>query len=87
MKAEFEIVFASPESARKALRVIRTKEISGKVKVSLSVEKNVLNARIEAKGFAPLRARITSMLRDLKVVFDAISIVEKGKKNKNKNKR
>ena len=76
MKAELEIDFKTPAHAKKALGVIKSKEFSDKVRMSLSAKGAVLVIRIQATGFAALRARITSLLRDVKVVMDAISLVK-----------
>ena len=77
LKAEFEIDFATPALAKKALETIKAKEFSVKASVLLSVRGSVLKARIEGKGFAALRARTTSFLRDVKIVFDAIALAKK----------
>lgn len=77
MKAEFEIDFATPALAKKALETIEAKEFSDKARVLLSASGSVLKARIEGKGFAALRARTTSFLRDVKIVFDAIALAKK----------
>ncbi|MEM4255279.1 MAG: KEOPS complex subunit Pcc1 [Candidatus Norongarragalinales archaeon] len=77
MKAEVEIIFASPAHAKKAVGIIKTKEFSDKASVRLSAKGATLTARVDAKTFSALRARTTSLLRDLKVVFDAISLVPK----------
>jgi len=77
LKAELEVEFSNAGHARKALKIIKTKEFSDKASVFLSVSGSRLKARIEGKGFAALRARTTSFLRDLKAVFDAISLAEK----------
>ena len=82
MKAEIEIEFKNPVHASKALKIIKAKEFSDKVSTSFSVKGNAFKAKIEGKNFAALRARTTSLLRDLKVVFDAISLVESTKAKK-----
>ncbi|MFH1056740.1 MAG: KEOPS complex subunit Pcc1 [Candidatus Micrarchaeota archaeon] len=79
MKALLEIDFETPALARKALGIIKAKEFSDKATLSLSVKGSVLRAEVGGKGFAALRARVTSFLRDAKVVFDAISLVESKK--------
>ena len=84
MKSEIEIEFKTPIHAAKALKIIRAKEFSDKVSASLSVKGNAFRAKVEGKNFAVLRARTTSLLRDLKVVFDAISLVEHDKVKKKK---
>ena len=43
--------------------------------VSFAVKGSALHVNVDAKNFASLRARLTSLLRDLKVVFDAIQLV------------
>lgn len=77
MEAEIEIEFKTRELAQKALKILKGKEVSDKVKISYSVEGKVLEVEVEAKSFAVLRARVTSLLRDLKVVLDSIALVEK----------
>lgn len=77
LKAELEIDFATEKLAKKALKIITAKEFSDKASLSLSTRGSVLKARIEGKGFAALRARTTSFLRDVKVVFDAIALAGK----------
>jgi tRNA threonylcarbamoyladenosine modification (KEOPS) complex Pcc1 subunit len=84
MKATLEIGFKSPDHVKKALKIIKAKEFSDKVSATLSVKGKILRAKIEGENFAALRARTTSLLRDLKVVFDAISLVEATKTKKKK---
>ena len=75
-KGVIEMEFESPAQARKALKIIKTKEFSEKISLSLKAKGNKLEATVKSKSFALMRARITSLLRDLKVVLDSIALVK-----------
>ncbi|MBU1197218.1 CTAG/PCC1 family protein [Candidatus Micrarchaeota archaeon] len=80
MNASFEIEFSSAKHAKHALQVIKSDQSS---KVVLSVKaapKNpkAIYCRIESHSFAALRARATSLLRDVKIARDTFAFIEKG---------
>lgn len=74
MKATLEIDFDSPELARKAALVVGA-EADKRSSLSSRVDKSVLVLHITASGFAALRARVTSALRDIRVFLDAAAVV------------
>lgn len=79
-KAGFEVSFESPEHAAKAMRVLKTREISDRASLKLKVSGSKLVASVEGSGFSALRARSVSFLRELKLVFDAISLAKQKKR-------
>lgn len=80
MNASFEIDFATPSQAKRALVILKPSD-SG-AKGTLSVKKipgkpASLYYIVTAPSFAVLRARVTSLLRDLKVAQDAFEFVDR----------
>ncbi|HII39287.1 TPA: hypothetical protein HA318_04780 [Candidatus Micrarchaeota archaeon] len=81
MKAVIETGFANANAAKKALSVMKTtspkaedEDDSAAVKraeVTFSCKGSSLHCVVSAKDFTALRARVTSLLRDLRVVYDA----------------
>ncbi len=78
--AEFEISFESPSHAGKAMRILKTREFSDRASLSLKVSGSKLVARVEGTGFSALRAKSVSFLREVKLVFDAISLAKPKKR-------
>ena len=79
MKALLEIDFDSPQLARKAALVVGC-EVDKRSSLSYRVDKSVLVLHIAASGFAPLRARVNSVLRDIRVFLDAAAVISHGVK-------
>ncbi len=77
MKATFEIEFKDKEEAGNALKVIKPQKGRNTTLHVLHRGGNKLQYIIEADSFSPLRARSTSLLRDLKVMK---TVFEKAKK-------
>ena len=79
MKAVFEIEFKDSKEINNALKIIRP-EKSRNVVLHVLHKKSSSNVQyiIEAPAFSPLRARSTSLLRDLKIM---LTVFEKGKKS------
>jgi hypothetical protein len=69
MKATFEIEFESEKEADDSLKIIQSQEGKNAMLHVLHKKgaKSVLYI-IEAKAFSPLRARSTSLLRDIKIM-------------------
>lgn len=75
MNALLQVEFPDAKRASKALKILRTKELFDKSKAEMRVKGNVLLIEVEARSYAPLRARVTSVMREIKIVLDAVSIV------------
>jgi len=75
VRAVIEVRFPSPELARAVLKALETK--GERARVDAGVEKNVVRIKITATDFPALRARTTSALRDLKILYDAINMKER----------
>ncbi|MBI5224827.1 hypothetical protein HY989_03070 [Candidatus Micrarchaeota archaeon] len=74
MKSEFEIGFKTKEERDRALNVIKpAKNLNIELHVLQKGETSILYS-IGAKTFSQLRARSTSLLRDLKIM---LSVFEK----------
>ncbi|MFQ5573598.1 MAG: CTAG/PCC1 family protein [Nitrosopumilaceae archaeon] len=80
MKAAIELSFASAQDAHKALKALKQKELNSKSKITLRCKENKITAKIEAERFALLRARTSGFLRNAKIVFDVIGLVQSEKK-------
>ncbi len=76
MKAIFQIDFPSAKQAADAMKIIKA-EKGRNTDLTVSHEKgsDKIIYTITASSFSPLRARSTSLLRDLKVM---LSVFEKG---------
>lgn len=72
-----EIGFDSEKDAHIFYRVLGEREESKKTIFSLQKVGKKLVFKIVSSTYAGLRARTTTLLRDLKAVFDVRSIVEK----------
>lgn len=79
MKAVFEIDFADGRQARQALKAMQFAGKSKRAQVHVTLKKGNGRATIiytiSADSFSALRARATSLLRDVKVAKDAFAVV------------
>jgi len=72
VRAEISVPMASPRQAGMALKAVGGDGFeTSRASLSLSVSASTLNAVVSAKDFAALRARTTSLFRDLKVFLDS----------------
>ncbi|MFH1257500.1 MAG: KEOPS complex subunit Pcc1 [Candidatus Micrarchaeota archaeon] len=77
MKSTFEIDFKDKKQAEDALKVIRPqKGRNTTLHVLHKKESNSITYVIDAESFSPLRARSTSLLRDLKIMFNVLEKAE-----------
>jgi len=89
VKAVIETDFVDEKTAEKALRVIksavpRAEEEEDQPAIersSLKAESsgNKLSCEVSAKDFTALRARVTSLLRDLRIIYDAEAVCRESK--------
>ncbi len=75
MNALLQVEFPDRRLAAKALKILRTRDLPGKSAVEMRVKENALLVAVDSASYSSLRARVTSVLREIKLVFDAISIV------------
>ncbi len=69
LKSDFEIDFKTKEEMERALKIIKpAKNLNIELHVLQKGEKSILYS-ISAKTFSQLRARSTSLLRDLKIML------------------
>ncbi|MEW5955632.1 MAG: KEOPS complex subunit Pcc1 [Candidatus Micrarchaeota archaeon] len=81
MKAVIETGFADEKTAEKALRVLKSalpeaededdKPALGRASLKVERKGKNLCAEVNAKDFTALRARVTSLFRDLRIIYDA----------------
>lgn len=78
MKCNFEIPFSSEKSAKNALKVLTETEsiLSDRSKAQFTVKGKIVHIIVEAGDFTALRAKCTTLLRDLKVIIDTNTIIE-----------
>lgn len=77
MKAVFEIEFEDIKEAKDALKIIQSqKSRNATLHVLHKTGSREVSYIIEASAFSPLRARSTSLLRDLKIM---LNVFEKAK--------
>ena len=78
MKCLLEIPFNSEKKAKTALNVlIKTESILGeRSTASFSQKGKTVNINVSASDFTALRAKVTTLLRDLKVIIDTNTILE-----------
>ena len=74
LKAVLEVDFDSSAHAKKALAVLKKSQLKGETTIELTVTGKTVKAVVKAPRFAVLRARVTSLLRDFKVIQDAFSL-------------
>jgi len=89
MKALIETGFADEKTAGKALAVLKSAvpeaedgdDAESLSRASLRVERQgkQLLCEVTAKDFTALRARVTSLFRDLRIVYDAEAVVRESK--------
>ena len=79
MKAVLELDFESEKMAKKAAQLLEREELNGKSSVELKAAGKKVVAEVAAERFALLRARVTVLLRNAKIVYDSIELIE-GKK-------
>lgn len=79
MKCSFEIPFNTAKSAKDALKVLTETESVLSERSSAEFSLNGTNVLIEVKAsdFTALRAKCTTLLRDLKVIIDTNDILTK----------
>lgn len=77
MNASFEVGFPSEEDAGKALKILGKSSEGPRASVKVMQRGSSLEVTIKADSFAALRARSTSLLRDLKIVMDSFKLVGK----------
>lgn len=82
MKAVFEVEFADQQQARKILGILGKKDETKKTILKIKQSGKKLIASIEARDFPGLRARATTLLRDLKAILDSIKFVSQQLKKK-----
>jgi KEOPS complex subunit Pcc1 len=77
-EAEVEMVFPTPQLARKALLALKPEEASpgGRSSARISVRERTLHLKIEAKDTPSLRAALNSFLRLITVVRDMMELEE-----------
>ncbi len=73
MKIKIEVEFKNGEEASNAAKII-SNEKNEKISLKRQIRGRKLIIEIKAASFSSLRARTTSILRDLKVIRDAFSI-------------
>lgn len=73
-----EVVFPTPELARKATLALKPEEASpaGRSSAKISVRERVLHLEIEARDTPSLRASLNSLLRLITVVRDMMELEE-----------
>ncbi|MBI5228757.1 hypothetical protein HY991_01505 [Candidatus Micrarchaeota archaeon] len=76
-EAEFEIPFEEEKDAVKVIQVIGKKDESKKTMMSVKREGKKVEIEIKAVDFSSLRAKSTTLLRDLKAVLDTLSLIRK----------
>lgn len=77
--ATLTVAFGSPEEAKTAKSCLDAEDVSERASASVAANKNLLTANITAADFTALRARTTSILRDLRVVVDSQKTLAKRK--------
>ena len=77
MRAVIELDFASAEEAAKAEKLLERKELNNMSKITLSAKGKKVVAIVTAERFALLRARITGLMRNARIVYDSIELVSK----------
>ncbi len=77
MKAVLELDFETPQMAKKAKQLLEREELDDKSKVELSAKGKTVTAAVTGERFALLRARVTGLLRNAKIVYDSIEIVKR----------
>ena len=77
MKSTFEIDFKDKKQAEDALRIIRAqKGRNTMLHVLHKKGRSIITYIVDADSFSPLRARSTSLLRDLKIMFNVLEKAE-----------
>ena len=77
MKAIFELDFPDSQTAKKAAQVLSQNILGGRAQLECTANKSIVRASITAQGFTSLRAISTSLLRDARVFYDSLELVEK----------
>lgn len=91
MKALIETGFADEKTAEKALAVLKSAapeaededdaEALGRASLRVERQGKQLRCEVSAKDFTALRARVTSLFRDLRIIYDSEAAV-RGSKGK-----
>jgi tRNA threonylcarbamoyladenosine modification (KEOPS) complex Pcc1 subunit len=82
MKALLEIDFRDSAEAKKVLGILGKKDEGPRAVFEAKAVGKKVVATVSAKSFSALRARTTTLLRDLKAVFDVTNLVEKNQERK-----
>lgn len=79
MKCSFEIPFSTLKSAKDALKVLTETEsvLSDRSSAEFSLNGTNVLIDVSASDFTALRAKCTTLLRDLKVIIDTNDILTK----------
>jgi tRNA threonylcarbamoyladenosine modification (KEOPS) complex Pcc1 subunit len=78
MKSEIEVPMESASQAKLALKAVAPEGLeSARAQVRYAAKGSAFTAVITAKDFAALRARTTSLFRDLKVFLDSTKATRK----------
>ena len=76
MKTVLEIAFKDSAEAARAAKVLKSEPLGAKAKVGIASKGEVLVVTVSAADFSTLRARTTSIFRDLRVFFAVGQAVE-----------
>lgn len=74
MKADIELDFSNEQEARNAFKVLWFEEQSERSRISVRQEKYSLKFEISSSDFSLLRARINSLMREARIVYDCIEV-------------